>query len=136
MNLFILETPPQLFHQYLVLPTSGAIHTDLNAMVFQQPGELLARELAALPVLMSSGIPYQLIASYSASTQKSMARVLESRQASTRRLTQSRITQKVDEAPSHPISLTLEDIALHPGAGKRMLQVQFVYPTHESQRHA
>ncbi len=48
VDLFILETPPQPFHEDVVPPPPRPIHTDLNPVVVQQPGECLARELAAL----------------------------------------------------------------------------------------
>ena len=48
VDLFIFEAPPQPFDEDVVAPASRPIHTDLNSVLFQQPGECLARELAAL----------------------------------------------------------------------------------------
>jgi len=48
IHLLVLHTPPQPFDEHVVPPAAGAVHADLDAMVFQQPRELLARELAAL----------------------------------------------------------------------------------------
>ena len=48
IHLLVLHAPPQPFHEHVVPPAAGAVHTDLDAMVFQEPRELLAGELAAL----------------------------------------------------------------------------------------
>lgn len=48
ISLFILETPPQPFDEDVVPPASRPIHTDLNPVVVQEPGEFLARELTTL----------------------------------------------------------------------------------------
>jgi len=48
IHLLVLHTPPQPFHEHVVSPAASDAHAGLDAMVFQQPGELLADELAAL----------------------------------------------------------------------------------------
>jgi len=50
-HLFILDGPPEPFYKHIkhiVPPAVCAVHTDLDAMVFQEPHELLAGELTAL----------------------------------------------------------------------------------------
>ena len=48
IDLFILEASPEAFHKDVIPQTAAAIHTDLNPPVFENPGEFLAGELAAL----------------------------------------------------------------------------------------
>ena len=48
IHFLIFDAPPQPFHEYVIPPAAGAVHTDLDAMVFQESRELLAGELAAL----------------------------------------------------------------------------------------
>ena len=48
IHLFVFDTLPESFHEYMIPPTTGDIHADLNAVVFQQPSELQAGELAPL----------------------------------------------------------------------------------------
>jgi len=45
---FIVEAPPQPFDEDIIPPQPHPIHSDLNSVVFQEPGEFLARELTAL----------------------------------------------------------------------------------------
>ena len=45
IHLLVLHTPPQPFDKHVVPPAAGAVHADLDAMVFQQSRELLAGEL-------------------------------------------------------------------------------------------
>jgi len=40
IDLFILEVPPEAFHNDVIPPTAAAIHTDLDTMDFQQACEL------------------------------------------------------------------------------------------------
>ena len=47
LHLLVFHAPPQPLHAHVIPPTAGAVHTDLDAMVFQESRELLARELAA-----------------------------------------------------------------------------------------
>lgn len=47
-DLFILEAPSEAFHKDVIPPTASAIHTNLDAMVFQQACELQTGELGAL----------------------------------------------------------------------------------------
>ena len=42
--------------------------------------------------------------------------------------------QRRHMAPSDSMALAPEDIPEHPGAGKRILQMQFVNPAHQGQR--
>jgi len=48
IDLLILEAPPEAFHKYVISPTAAAIHTDLDALVLQQPRELQTGKLTAL----------------------------------------------------------------------------------------
>jgi hypothetical protein len=48
IDLFIFETPPQPFQEHVVAPAAGPVHADLDAVVFQESGELLTGELAPL----------------------------------------------------------------------------------------
>ena len=48
IHLLIFEAPSEPFHEHVVSPAAGAVQTDLDAMVFQEPRELLVGELAAL----------------------------------------------------------------------------------------
>jgi hypothetical protein len=45
IDLFILEAPPEAFHKHVIPPTTATIHTDLNALVSYQAGELQTGEL-------------------------------------------------------------------------------------------
>ncbi len=94
IDLFIFETPPQPFDKDVVAPASGPIHTDLNVVSLQEPRKLLAGELAALIRVEDRRGPYRVSASCTASMQKSVVNVLDSRHANTRRLAQFRIAQR------------------------------------------
>lgn len=48
VDLLVCEASPQPFHEYVVSPAPVAVHADVDAMLGQQPRELLARELASL----------------------------------------------------------------------------------------
>ena len=48
VNLLVFDAPPQSFHEYIVPPATSAVHTDLDAVIFQQPSEFQASELASL----------------------------------------------------------------------------------------
>ncbi len=91
INLFVVETSPQPFHKHIVPPPPGPIHAGLNPWVFENLSEFLAGELAALIRVEDLWLT---IASRTASTQKSVINVLDSRQANTRRLAQSRIVHR------------------------------------------
>ena len=57
LHLLVLHAPPQPFHAHVIPPAPGAVHTDLDAMVFQESRELLAGELAALVRVEDVRIP-------------------------------------------------------------------------------
>jgi hypothetical protein len=63
-------------------------------MVFQESRELLAGELAALVRVEDVRILVAASASWTASMQKSVVRVFDSRHATTRRLAQSRTAKR------------------------------------------
>ncbi len=48
VDLFIFEAPPQPFHEHVVAPAPFPIHADLDAMLDEQPRELLAGKRTAL----------------------------------------------------------------------------------------
>ena len=48
IDLLVFETFPESFHEHVIPPTAFSVHADLNAVVHEQPGELLARKLAPL----------------------------------------------------------------------------------------
>ena len=105
INLLVFDTLPEASTNSLSrqpLP----VHADLDAVVSQKPRELLAGELHPWSVLKMVGVPYREIASCSSSRRKSVVSVLDSRQASTRRLAQSR-TAKIDKAPRHRLPYSL-----------------------------
>ena len=79
--LLVFHAPPQPFDKHVVPPTAGAVHTDLDGMVFQESRELLAGELAPLVRVEDGG---RAIASQGR---------LDRRHANTRRLAPS-ITAK------------------------------------------
>ena len=48
IHLLVFDTLPQPFHEHVVPPATFPVHADLDAVVFQEPRELLAGELAPL----------------------------------------------------------------------------------------
>ena len=48
IDFLVFHAPPEPFHKHVVTPSAFAIHADLDTIVFQQAGEFLAGELAAL----------------------------------------------------------------------------------------
>ena len=48
IHLLVCEALPESFHEHVVPPTPFPVHADLDAVVLQEPRELLAGELAAL----------------------------------------------------------------------------------------
>ena len=74
------------------------IHADLDIMVFQESSQRTAGELAAVIHVKDVRFAYPLIASWIASSQKSVVRVFDRRHKKTRRLTQS-ITANTDTKP-------------------------------------
>ena len=93
-NLLVLDRPPQPFNEHFVAPTALAVHADGDPVVLQRSDELRARELAIVVVLTISGVPKRMIASSSASMQKSAVSVFDSRHDRTRRLAQSSTTAR------------------------------------------
>ena len=48
IHLLVFHAPPQPFHEHVIPLAAGAVHTDLDAVVFQQPRELQTGELTPL----------------------------------------------------------------------------------------
>ena len=48
VDLLVLDRAPHPFDEHVVAPASLAVHRDADAVPVEQPGELAARELAAL----------------------------------------------------------------------------------------
>ncbi len=48
IHLLVFDALPEAFYEYVVAPAAFPIHADLDAVVFQQPGEFEAGELATL----------------------------------------------------------------------------------------
>ena len=48
IHLFVFDTPPEPFDEYVITPAALAIHADGDVVLRQEARELLARELAAL----------------------------------------------------------------------------------------
>ena len=48
IHLLVFDALPESFHEHVVAPAAFPVHADLNAVVFQEPRELLAGELAPL----------------------------------------------------------------------------------------
>ena len=109
IHLLVLYTPPEPFDEDVVPPAAGAVHADLDAMVFQQPREFLARELA------SAGCRWLVWGlRYSASMPLRAIRV------------GTRLR------PILWLSLR-KQVAHHPGSGTRRGQMQLVDPAHQRQ---
>jgi hypothetical protein len=45
MGQFVLQAAPEAFHRRVIAPTASAIHADGNAILLEQLGKFLAREL-------------------------------------------------------------------------------------------
>lgn len=96
IDLLVFDRFPEAFDdpkgrvsEYVVAPGTLAVHADPDVGCDQQAGELAAGELRALSVLKISGLPKRAMASSTASMQKAVSIVIESRQARTLRLNQS-----------------------------------------------
>src|SRR6187200_2294323 len=89
VDLLVLDRSPEPLDEDVEAPGTLAVHADGDPVPGQRTGEGLAGELAALIVLKISGRPWRAKASSSASTQNAASRVIDSRQARTRRLNQS-----------------------------------------------
>lgn len=83
IDLLVFNALPQSLDEHVVSPAPFPIHADLDAVVGEQPGELLARELAPLvsvedgwDAISGDGVLHR-------ARQKSVVSVLASRQAST-----------------------------------------------------
>jgi hypothetical protein len=48
IDLLVFDALPESFHKHVVAPTACAVHADLNAVLFENPRELQACELAPL----------------------------------------------------------------------------------------
>jgi hypothetical protein len=94
VHLLVFDALPEPLDKHMVAPTAFPVHADRDAVVFQESGELLAGELAPLIGVEDVWGPYRVIASWTASRQKSVVSVLESLHASTRRRAQSRTANK------------------------------------------
>jgi hypothetical protein len=103
VDLLIFYRSPQALDEDIVPPGAFAVHGDGDGCVLQHLDKVDGRELAALVhcpagyceaisregVLKISGFPCRVSASFTASMQKSVSRVMESRQDRTLRLYQS-----------------------------------------------
>ena len=87
--LFVFDALPKPFDKHIVTPATLAVHTDLDTVILQQPGEFQAGELATLVSIEDIRLAMLFMASCIASIQKSVVRVLDNRHDSTRRLAQS-----------------------------------------------
>ena len=72
----------------------ASIHADLDSVIRQHLGELIAGELRALISIEMPGLLNRARASLSASTQNPAVSVFDSRQDSTRRVAQSMIATR------------------------------------------
>src|SRR5215471_10514148 len=82
----VFHGPPQALDKDVVVAAPASVHADLDAVIPQHLGKLVAGELRALP--------NRARASLSASTQNPAARVFDSRQDNTRRVAQSMIATR------------------------------------------
>jgi hypothetical protein len=89
VDLLIFHRAPEALHKHIVAPAALAVHADRNLLALEDAGEVDAGELAALIGVEDFRFPKRASASSKASMQKSAARVIDTRQASTRRLNQS-----------------------------------------------
>jgi hypothetical protein len=89
VHLLILDGAPQPLHKDVVECPALAIHADAYPVGLEHAGKVVAGERAALIGMKISGGPKLLRASCNASTQNSVSRLLDRRQASTFRLCQS-----------------------------------------------
>jgi len=91
VHILVLDSAaPQTLDENVVHPSPLAVHADGNAMVLEHACERLGGEhWASWSVLKISGVPKRCTASCRASIQKSLSRVFDTRQDSTRRECQS-----------------------------------------------
>ena len=94
IHFIVFHGLPEAFDKDVIAPATFAIHTDLNAVLFEHANEGRAGELTALIGVMISDRPYFRMASSSASTQGSAVSVLDRRQARTRRVAQSSTAER------------------------------------------
>jgi hypothetical protein len=91
---FVLHGPPQALDKDVVVAAPASIHADLDPMVPQHLGKLVAGELRPLISIEGARLADRARASLSASMQNPAASVLDSRQDSTRRAAQSMIATR------------------------------------------
>ena len=91
----MLHGPPQALDKDVVVAAPASIHADLDPVIPQHLGKLVAGELRTLIRIEDAGIaePGER-ASLSASTQNPAVSVFDSRQESTRRVAQSMIATR------------------------------------------
>ena len=94
IHLLVFDTFPESLTNTLSRQQPFPSMLILNPLVFQAPCELLAGELTPLVGVEDLRQPYCVIACRTASRQKSVVNVLESRQASTWRLAQPSTAQR------------------------------------------
>src|SRR5215813_3708029 len=91
---FVLHGPPQALDKDIVVAAPASVHADLNPVIPQHLGKLVAGELHALISMKMPGLPNRARASLSAATQNPAVSVFDSRQDSTRRVAQSIIATR------------------------------------------
>ena len=89
VDLFVLDRLPQSFHEDVVAPRALAVHADRDVVLLGRPLNSALVNWLPWSVLTISGLPYFAIASSTASIQKSVFMLTDSRQARTRRVAQS-----------------------------------------------
>ena len=89
IDLLVLDRSPDPLDEDVVAPGALAVHADRDLVLRSAAGEGLAGELAALIGVEDLRLSVLASASSSASMQKAASIVIDSRQASTRRLNQS-----------------------------------------------
>lgn len=88
----VLDAASEPFDEDVIDPAALAVHADLDGVVGQHLGEIGAGELAALVGI--EDLRYLAIASSSASTQKSVVMLIDTRCARTLRVAQSRMATR------------------------------------------
>jgi hypothetical protein len=94
LHLLLFDAFPESLHKHVIPSTAFSVHAHLNAVVGQEPRVLLAGESAPLIGIEDIGVAILRDRRPHAERQKSVVSVFESRQASTRRLAQSKTAKR------------------------------------------